>query len=219
MFHLIMWFMFLHAHCVYSMHATYTFLKTCYQKPGQMGAVFPTSSYAMQSLVQHVYPGSVCLEIGSGTGNVTQYMIDRLDDVGFVDAVEIDTDLCEIANQKIQSACARIHNVSILDWNPGYQYDVIVCTLPFNVCSMNFVKQVLQHVRPLIKPGGHFMYIEYLWLADMKQMFLCGEDRADFITMRGLLAQFRNQHVTSWADFYANIPPVRVYDITVSDHV
>jgi hypothetical protein len=59
------------------------------------------------------------------------------------------------------------------------------------------------------------MYIEYLWLADIKQIFLFGQDRIDFITMRALLAQFRNQYKTSWTDVYANIPPVRVYDIEV----
>ncbi|NBV40566.1 methyltransferase [bacterium] len=200
---------------LYSMQETYTFLKTCYQKPGQMGAVFPTSSYAMQQLVKHVSPGVFCLEIGSGTGNVTEQIANKLADTGFVDAVEIDTELCVLAQKRIDQTCVRIQNCSILEWKPQYQYDVVVCTLPFNVCSSGFVKSVLDHVIPFIKPGGHFMYIEYLWLADIKQIFLFGQDRIDFITMRALLAQFRNQYKTSWTDVYANIPPVRVYDIEV----
>ena len=76
--------------------------------------------------------GSV-LDIGTGTGLLTLMLAQKIESK--FDAVEIDENAAAEASQNFQNSkwAKRItlHHLSIQEFNPSYQFDVIVCNPPF----------------------------------------------------------------------------------------
>jgi len=199
------------------LHNVTTFVSACYHKPAEMGTVVPCSDAVGQAIVRYVKPGMRCLEIGSGTGNLTPHIIQALQGQGFVDAVEINEELCQVAGEHLKAYDnAHVRCCSILDWSPSeYKYDVVICTLPFNVFSKNFTAQVINHVKTLITPDATFSYVEYLLLGKIKSIFLYGDAGKDFAALREYLSDVQDVYMITSTDIYLNIPPLRIYHLAL----
>jgi len=118
------------------------------------------------------------LDIGTGTGLIA-LMIAQRTDQAIIDAVEIDENSCDEAQENFQnspwSKRLSTHNVSIQDYNSDAgKYDLIVCNPPFfsgGTLSSNADKNSVRHtiklshndllrsVRSLITPKGIFSVI------------------------------------------------------------
>lgn len=196
---------------------SFVFLKTFFINPTSVGAVIPSSSFLADAITKHIKRNGRpirVLEVGAGTGSMTRRIAEKLRNGDILDVIEIDTNFCEILNEKFEKIeNININCLSILDWNPGYRYDFIVSGLPFNAFDADFVNMILKRYQELIRPGGIISYFEYIALAKIKLFFLRGEDKDKFSKTITTTAVFRSEFEFDQENVFANIPPACVHHL------
>jgi len=194
----------------------FLFARRFIERPEAVGAVAPSSKLLAQALSAHIKPGTASqayryLEVGPGTGAVTQEIVLRLGVADRLDLVELDEELAAELKKKYADN-PQIHVVagSITQWQPDYDYDAIVMGIPFNALPLGLVKEIWEHVRTLIVEGGVVAYFSYLGLAHIKKVLLSKEDKKEFKKSLRYLQQLCTDHSIGKRKVWANIPPAIV---------
>ncbi len=198
---------------------SFVFIKLFLAKPDSVGAIVPSSRFLANAVTKHINifgePVRI-LEVGAGTGSMTVNILKKLRTQDKLDIVELDSDFCEILNEKFgKRKNVKINCVSILDWKPKYLYDYIISGLPFNAFSADFLKQVLKTYEGLIKPGGIISYFEYIALAKVKLFFLTGEKKNQYSKTITTTNDFVNKFEFDQDKVLANIPPACVHHLSI----
>jgi len=199
------------------------------KNPATVGAFAPCSSFVGKEItkyfvnyIEHEHPEEPIhlLEVGAGTGSLTK-VIEKIvathPDVAVdVDVVEISPDFCEILHNKFgDNPNISIHCISILDWKPDYEYDFVICTLPFNSFESSFMKKVIDHLQQLITSGGVLSYVAYAGIADIKKYFLWGKAKKEHVEKITTLKSMRKQYQIDARTVIANCPPIRIYHLQI----
>jgi phospholipid N-methyltransferase len=93
------------------------FIKSAFKNPREVGAVLPSSHgvgeelmhYVLQSQQKNPHKPLHILEVGAGTGPMSEVIISHLREGDHVDLVEISPEFCKILHDKFDT----YHNVSI----------------------------------------------------------------------------------------------------------
>lgn len=98
-------------------------------------------------------PSIRVLEIGCGTGNMTQWIAKQVSDHGHVTAVDISPEQIQITKEN----CSGLHNISFLvssvfDLHPENKFDLIYSR--FLIMHLQNPFEGLQHLAQLLKPNG-----------------------------------------------------------------
>jgi len=124
--------------------------------PKKVGSVIPSSSFLANAMTRYVQRKDApikVLEVGAGTGALTKTIAARMGEGDLFDVIEIDPDLCDVLRDKFKNnKNVKVHCISISDWNPQYNYDFIVSSVPFNSFRSGTVKTILDKYEALIKP-------------------------------------------------------------------
>jgi phospholipid N-methyltransferase len=139
------------------------FLIRFFQSPETIGSIFPSSDALTSKLVTQIVPSrspKKYLEVGAGTGAVTDAIIKKLGPKDTLDVVESDHALCSLLKNKYKNPNIKIYEKSIEDFEES-DYDGIISSLPFNQFSLDFVKGVFFKYLKMMKPGGFLSYYEY----------------------------------------------------------
>src|SRR6056297_1630713 len=82
------------------------FFRQALKNPKSLGALFPSSSNLAEFIARHVLKpnhGQYVLEIGAGTGRLTQALCDATIDPRRLILIEMDSDLCKYLRTKFPS--------------------------------------------------------------------------------------------------------------------
>lgn len=198
---------------------SFLFLKTFFVSPTTIGAVIPSSTFLAKSITKYIKVNKNpirILEVGAGTGIITEEILKKLRQEDFLDVIELDQKFCSILDAKFDNnKNIKINCLSILDWSPSYKYDFIISGLPFNAFDSDFVENVLSRYRKLIKPGGIISYFEYIALAKIKLFFLSGPEKNNFSKTLTTTTSFRREFEFERDHVVANMPPACVYHLLV----
>ncbi len=183
--------------------------------PKQTGSITPTSSTAALELVQPMLHKTVpraVLEVGAGTGPVTEVIIEHLASGDHLDVLEIDPVLCDLLQERFKEYHqVHIHCTPVERWHPAYRYDAIISTVPLANLMKDEVKLILDQFGRLAKASGVLSYLEYIGGANIKAA-IGSEQEAHTAE---LLKQFRDQHQTQTVSVFANVPPTYVHHVTL----
>jgi phospholipid N-methyltransferase len=198
-----------------------TFVKGVFNNPKEVGAFTPCSRYVAREVAKHVNPKIRnrlrVLEIGAGTGVLTEKIIENLIGHDFVfDIIEINPDFCKKLYKRFGGyKGVSINAVDILQWHPEEEYDVIVSALPFNNFSEQFVKDVLYKYEEMIASGGHISYVELAMPKRMRSMF-AGDHNGEYARKKKFIADFKDAHFDEEILVLKNVPPLYVYHLKVN---
>ncbi|MBS0622321.1 MAG: methyltransferase domain-containing protein [Verrucomicrobia bacterium] len=194
-----------------------TFLFHYFKDPSHVGSVLPSSSAVSKEMTRELKknrPPYRILEVGAGTGVITEAISEFLQPEDLFDVVEIDPEFCQLIESKLPNHPQRkVHCLSVTQWHPDYKYDVIISTLPFNSLTPEVVHEVLDAYSRLIVPHGQLSYIEYMGLPGIKKIFLQGGDLEEFLAREREIAEFQKscccdrRTVCIWRNF----PPTYVH--------
>lgn len=172
-----------------------------------VGTVHPSSVFLARALVPPIEkhdPPQAILELGSGTGSITQEIVKHMRAQDRLVGIE--------SNKKLAIACEKniekythtggAHIVhahaqdahTVLNAFGISMVDDVVCTLPFRLLPRNETKEILKEVRAILKAGGHFIFIRYIIAPANKDIV---EELHDFTVVRKKLVM-------------RNIPPAEV---------
>lgn len=184
--------------------------------PQKIGTIAPSSravSLELAKALQAERGPLKIIEVGAGTGPVTEVIADFLRPGDIFDAVEIDPHLCEILRKKFKhNQQVDVRCVSITDWNPAYKYDVLIVTLPFNNFPPSLVQEILASLVRLSAPGAQLSHIDYIGAAGFKWLVakLAGQQAP-----HNPMHDFRKEHNAESVMILFNIPPSYVHHMVM----
>lgn len=191
------------------------FLGQSLKNGATVGAVWPSSRGLCRAMVEpvlneHTGPLRV-LEVGPGVGPVTRELVDRLLPGDTLDVVELNPAFCDILRARFAGAPLppRIHNVSVLDYEPPYRYHHIVSGLPLANFPAEMVEAIYAQLFKLLEPEGTLVMFTHIGGREVLRFFggPSHRRRAQQITaIEDRLAQW----VVGERNVVLNVPPARV---------
>lgn len=145
------------------------FLKAFLENPGRVGAVVQTSSFVSREVTKSIdFSKAKCLvELGSGMGNMTKKILEKMSPDCVLFCFEIDKKLAAKLSQNIQDHRVRIicdsaENLGeYLEKNGIEKADHIISTIPLTTLPRRTVKNILSHCFQYLNSGGHYIQIQY----------------------------------------------------------
>src|SRR3990167_9756485 len=135
------------------------FIQGMFRNPMTVGALAPCSSFVAEEItrpITHIGGESQqqvrVLEVGAGTGQLTQKIINRLNELqtkgsiaGYtLDLVELDEQFCAQLREKFASSSIRVHCQNVSNFVSEEKYDAIISSIPFTNLPAAVVEDILQ---------------------------------------------------------------------------
>ena len=178
-----------------------TFRREWLRAPFRVGAIAPSSSRLAQAMAAGLssQTGAV-IELGPGTGVITQAILDRAVMPGNLAAIELGAGFAEALREKhpdihvIQGDARRIDDLSPFE---AGCVDQVICGLPLVSLPSDTVEQILQGSFTHLKPNGTFRLFTYAPRCPV---------RSSMLMRLGLRAR-------KTAKTLRNLPPAFVYEL------
>ena len=178
--------------------------------PLTMGSLFPSSKALANRMVVRMQPSMEpkrYLEVGPGTGAVTDSILQKMGPKDTLDIVELDPDLCRVLRKKYE-ACRnlKVYETSIENFESA-NYDGIVSSLPLNQFSVDFVETIFKKYLHMMKPNAFLSYYEYKY----PKMVAALTERGKRLKKIQLLKSFYGEkHQEKIETVWKNFPPANV---------
>ena len=154
------------------------FLRAFITNPRQVGAILPTSRWAVRDMLDMAdVPGAgLVVELGAGTGVSTGEVLARMKPNARLIALEIDPQLARLMEERypdprLQVVCdSAEHLEQHLD---GARADVLVCALPFTSLELGLRRRILALMPLALAPHGTAVVIQYspLIQGELRKLF------------------------------------------------
>jgi phospholipid N-methyltransferase len=142
------------------------FLRAFIAHPRQVGAVLPTSRWAVRDMLDMAdVPGAaLVVELGAGTGVTTGEVLARMKPDARLIALEIDPQLVRLMQERfpdprLQVVCDSAEHIE--KYLEGGEADVLVCALPFTSLDKGLRRRLLGLLPVTLAPTGTAVVIQY----------------------------------------------------------
>jgi phospholipid N-methyltransferase len=142
------------------------FFRSFLANPRRVGAVLPTSRWAVQDMLDmaNLSQARHVAELGAGTGAYTGEILKRLrPDTRFL-AFEIDPDLAAVISERFNDPRLQVINDSvenIEDYLDGAKVDVAVSAIPFTSLPEDAKQNIFRAVAKVLASEGVMVQIQY----------------------------------------------------------
>ncbi|MET7694061.1 methyltransferase [Streptomyces sp. NPDC005483] len=182
------------------------------------GAIAPSGKALARAVTDRIWlaprPLSV-LEVGAGTGAITQALIPRLPPDSRLDVVEANPRLATLL-WRLVNTCpdlagsptrVTVHQTFLEDFSTDERYDVIVSGLPLTNLAPSRVEQIMSRYMELLSPGGTLTLIGYL--GSRRGRTRAG--RRQRAAADDILADYRRRYATRRWTVWANLRSAHVW--------
>jgi phospholipid N-methyltransferase len=166
------------------------FLRAFAAHPRQVGAVLPTSRYAVRDMLDlgDVPRAGLVVELGAGTGVQTGEILARMGPDGRLVALEIDPGLARLLQDRfddprLRVVCDSAENLE--EHLSGDRADVLVCALPFTSLEPRLRRRILDSLPEALGPRGVALVIQYspLIQSELRRLFPSVRRRISFLNV------------------------------------
>lgn len=142
------------------------FLRSFLAHPRQVGAVLPTSRYAVRDMLDLAdFTGARCVvELGAGTGVYTREILARLRPDARLWAFEVDPDLAKVLAERFRDSRLRVVTDSAAEVEAsleGARADIIVSGLPLTSLPAELRRTILVRACRALAAGGVMLVLQY----------------------------------------------------------
>jgi phospholipid N-methyltransferase len=188
------------------------------RSPSVIGSVFPSSARLIASMCRQIpdfdandKPRRI-LEIGAGTGPITEGIIRKMKANDQLVLVEFEPALCDILRDKFGGMKnVTIYEGSILDFTSAEKFDVTISALPLTSFTSTLAAGSLEKYKELTKEGGYVSYVELMGLAKIKQCFVSAQASADMNRIFEMKQSFVDTYEQESDTVWLNITPAKVH--------
>lgn len=187
------------------------------------GAIAPSSRFlanAMTSYLRERPAGKPVrvLEIGPGTGPVTDRIVRLIQPGDVFDLVELNDEFVRILKDRFTSEEAwksvagqsSIHMMPIQDFQAPEPYDFVISGLPLNNFPADLVRTITDAYFRLLKPGGVLSYFEYMYVRPIRKKVTRGPDQERIVRIDDILSEHCRRCRIRRDNIWFNIPPAWV---------
>ncbi len=162
------------------------------------------------------------LEVGGGTGSITEIIARRLRPGDRLDVYEIDGELASVIRRRLidnpryreSGLSIRVFDAAIESMDPRPCYDFVVSCLPFTNFEAEQVCRILEIYRSCLRPGGVCSFFEYILLRKAAQWIGAGaKERARLASVERVVREFRDRYCYKSDVVLPNLPPAMVYHL------
>lgn len=190
------------------------------------GAVAPSSKVLANAMAGemircHKGPARV-LEVGGGTGSITEVIAKKIRPGDRLDVYEIDSGFSEVLNRRLKEdksfshvgSSVRVYNMPIEKIERRARYDFIISCLPFTCFQPAMVREIFEVYRSILNPGGICSFFEYILIRKAAR-FMSGKaaERRRVLEVAQVVAEYVDQYSYKRDIVLRNIPPAVVYHI------
>jgi phospholipid N-methyltransferase len=186
--------------------ASLQFLLESLRSPFAVGAVCPTSQRLAEALVRAapVSDARCIVELGAGTGAVTERIVQRQHANSTVVAIERNAAFASTLRQRFPSVHVRQECVTRLECTAAAQgfdnADIVVSALPWTLFSNRMCIDILDSISNILAPGGCFVTIACLGL------HTTARGRAMRTALENMFS-----HFNPLSPIWMNLPPALIY--------
>ncbi|MHA1143779.1 MAG: class I SAM-dependent methyltransferase [Candidatus Helarchaeota archaeon] len=135
-----------------------SFSQAFYKLDAIFGRATENSIYRKRTIATlGITPGATVLDVACGTGNNFRIIEKHLQNTGKLVGVDISTESLKVAGRNVLLhgwTNVELVNNSIVKYEPGYQFDAILCTLALTIVPD--YKKAIDKIHDLLKPQGRF---------------------------------------------------------------
>lgn len=191
------------------------------------GAVLPSGPRLCRALARYVagngQPRRV-LEVGPGTGVVTDQIISQLGPRDTLDLVELNDRFVAALRDRLAhdehwrsvAARVRIHPMPVEQLPTDQPYDAIVSGLPLNNFPVDVVRSILDHLKQLAGEGATLSFFEYVGVRRAKSLIAGRDERERLSGITSALSQVCGQWQFKQECVLLNVPPAWVHHLRFS---
>jgi phosphatidylethanolamine/phosphatidyl-N-methylethanolamine N-methyltransferase len=203
------------------------FFRECLRNFRTTGAILPSSEALGKALVRCIKepadrPRRI-LEVGPGTGSVTRRILAAMQPGDTLDLVELNASFVRRLERRLQSdpdfraasSRIRLRHAAVEDLPPEEPFDIIVSGLPLNNFSLQLVRQILEKLFVLLKPGGSLSFFEYIAIRRVRSLV---SNRGARQQLRGIdrtVQRICRAHAVGRQAVWLNVPPAWVHHLRV----
>jgi phospholipid N-methyltransferase len=202
---------------------TLTFMRQFRERFETTGSILPSSRSLARSMTRFLAsrpdqrPVRV-LEIGPGTGPVTNAILPLLRDSDSLELVELNGEFVRVLNERFDTEPAwqrarnltRIHQTPLQDFQTGDLFDFVISGLPLNNFPADLVSTLTTAYLDLLKPGGRLSYFEYMYVRPVRKVVTRGADRERIVAIDRTLNELCRSHRVRRDSIWMNFPPAWV---------
>lgn len=182
------------------------------------GSILPSSRALARALTRPMRraAGARCvLEVGPGTGAVTQEIVRLLRPGDRLDIVEINAAFVAHLEERFaiehdfrrcRDQC-RILHTPLQQVSGQEAYDFMISGLPLNNFSLDLVEEIFASYQRLLSPTGTLSYFEYLAIRALKMPFVSESERDRLTRLTAYLDDKIRRYQVAAEDVYLNVPP------------
>jgi phosphatidylethanolamine/phosphatidyl-N-methylethanolamine N-methyltransferase len=190
------------------------------------GAVLPSGRSLSRALARYVGTerngqAKRILEVGPGTGAVTQEIVAALGPDDRLDLVELNESFVRCLQTRLVEEPAfaavaprtRVLHCAVQELPADTRYDLIISGLPLNNFSADLVAQILTALRGLLGPGGTLSFFEYIAIRRLRALVSGRGERARLRGIGAALDEVLVGHEIRRDWVWPNVPPAWVHHV------
>ena len=185
------------------------------------GAIAPSSQFLAKSMTWPTAQATGArriLEVGPGTGAVTNRLVRLLKPGDRLDLVEINEVFADVLRKRFENEPAwkavseqvEIHVMPLQEFHSDEPYDFVISGLPMNNFSPALVSELLDACFRLMKNGGVLSYFEYMYVRPMRRVISRGDERKRLTELERIVSNWQEQYRFDRDWIFLNLPPAWV---------
>ena len=194
------------------------------------GAIAPSSRFLANSMTRFLKERDSAkavrvLEIGPGTGPVTDSIVRLIKPGDVFDLVELNEEFVRILEARFSSedcwksarAQSTIHQLPVQDYEAPVPYDFVISGLPLNNFPADLVRTIGDAYFRLLKPGGVLSYFEYMYVRPVRKLISRGDELTRITAIDEILRAHCDRCRIGRDNIWINMPPAWVQHLRNSD--
>ena len=195
-----------------------------------IGAVAPSGRFLARAISSELRdrngPMRV-LEVGPGTGALTWEIVRYIRPQDQFDIVELNAGFVAALENRFRrdwhfrrvAGRTRILHMPVQELDADHAYDYVISGLPLNSFPTEVVQTILESFSRLIKPAGVLSFFEYLWIRDLRRLFVRRRERHRLRRVGSVIERFVDRHEFRRDTVLVNLPPALVHHLRLNASV
>jgi len=193
-----------------------TFFRQAVRTLREVGALAATTqavAHAVAAPIVHSEAPIRVLEVGAGTGAITQAILSRLTQNDHLDVYEINSAFAAVLRQTVGSTSGpmvQVYEADIESLAPDIRYDFIVSSLPLLNLPPDKVDRIFSLLLSVLKPGGTLSYYDY-WAKELRQFIHGSAERQRVREVLSITRRYLEHHEYHHRIMFKNVPPASIH--------